>query len=118
MLIRMRNDERLTTEQINDFLKGCEGVSFAGQNRKEVYGWVESLLVAQEFSQQDKKQRGVIRDYVEKVTGLGSAQVTRLVRMFKETGMVEVRAYQRREFPRKYTAEDIALLAGVDRAHE
>ena len=114
----MQYGERLTSEQINDFLKGSEGVIFAGQDKKEVYGWVQGLLVAQEFTQQDKKRRGAIRAYVEKVTGLGSAQVTRLVRMFKETGMVEVRAYRRREFPRKYTDRDIALLAEVDRAHE
>ena len=114
----MRNGEGLTEVQIQDFLKGSQGVSFAGQDKKEVYDWVGRLLVAQEFAQQDKKRRGAIRAYVEKVTGLGSAQVTRLVRMYKETGIVEIRAYQRREFPRKYTDRDIALLAEVDRAHE
>jgi transposase InsO family protein len=114
----MRNGEGLTAEQIKDFLKGSEGVNFAGQDKKEVYAWVQGLLVAQEFPQQDRKRRGAIRAYVEKVTGLGSAQVTRLVRMFQETGSVEVKAYQRREFPRKYTDRDIALLAEVDRAHE
>jgi|SRR6516225_4719180 len=118
MHIRMRNGEGLTEVQIQDFLKGSQGVSFAGQDKKEVYDWVGRLLVAQEFAQQDKKRRGAIRAYVEKVTGLGSAQVTRLVRMYKETGIVEIRAYQRREFPRKYTDRDIALLAEVDRAHE
>jgi len=114
----MRNGEGLTEVQIQDFLKGSQGVSFAGQDKKEVYDWVGRLLVAQEFAQQDKKRRGAIRAYVEKVTGLGSAQVTRLVRIYKETGIVEIRAYQRREFPRKYTDRDIALLAEVDRAHE
>jgi transposase InsO family protein len=118
MNLRMRNSEVLTAEQIQDFLKGSEGIEFAGQNKKEVYGWVENVLVAQEFLQQDKKLRGTIRAYVEKVTGLGSAQVTRLIRMFKETGGVEVRAYERRAFLRKYTDGDIALLAEVDRAHE
>jgi hypothetical protein len=74
--------------------------------------------VAQEFTQQDKKRRGAVRAYVEKVTGLGSAQVTRLVRRFKETGNVEASGYHRRRFPRKYTYRDVALLAEVDRAHE
>lgn len=114
----MQNAEALTEEQINDFLKGSAEVIFAGQNKQEVYRWVQGLLVAQEFIQQDKKRRGAIRAYVEKVTGLGSAQVTRLVRMFKETGIVEVKDYQRREFPRTYTDRDVALLAEVDRAHE
>ncbi len=68
MQIRMLNSEVLTGEQINDFLRGTEGVILAGQNRKEVYGWVESVLVAQEFLKQDKKLRGTIREYLEKVT--------------------------------------------------
>jgi transposase InsO family protein len=49
---------------------------------------------------------------------LGSAQLTRLVRRFKETGRVEVSAYQRQGFARKYTDGDIVLLAEVDRAHQ
>src|SRR5712692_4344430 len=118
MQIRMQNGEGLTAEQIKEFLKGSEGVSFAGQNQKEVYAWIQGVLVAQEFAQQKKKRRGAIRAYVEKVSGLGSAQVTRLVRRFKETGSVEAEAYQRRRFARKYSDRDIALLAEVDRAHE
>src|ERR1022692_102822 len=118
MQIRMQNGEGLTAEQIKEFLKGNESVSFAGQSQKEVYAWVQRVLVTQEFTQQDKKRRGAIRAYVEKVTGLGSAQVTRLVRRFKETGIVEASGYHRRRFPRKYTDRDIALLAEVDRAHE
>jgi transposase InsO family protein len=118
MHTHMQNSETRTAEQIHDFLKGTEGVIFAGQNIREVYGWVESLLVAQEFLQQDKKQRGTIRAYVEKVTGLSSAQVTRLIRKFKEVGSVEAKGYPRRAFTRKYTDGDIRLLAEVDRAHE
>ena len=118
MQIRMQNGEGLTAGQIQEFLKGSEGVNFAGQNKKEVYAWVQSTLVAQEYTQRDKKRRGTIRAFVEKVTGLGSAQVTRLIRTFKETGRVEVRAYRRLAFPCKYTDQDIGLLAEVDRAHE
>ena len=114
----MQNGEGLTTEQIKEFLKGSEGVSFVGQDKKEAYAWIEGVLIAQEFTQQKKKRRGAIRAYVEKVTGLGSAQVTRLVRRFKETGRVEVTAYQRQGFGRKYTDSDIARLAEVDRAHQ
>jgi transposase InsO family protein len=114
----MQNGEGLNEEQIKDFLKGSEGIDFAGQNRKEIYAWVEGLLVAQEFVQQNKKQRGAIRAYLEKVTGLSSAQVTRLVRTFRETGRVEVRSYRRQQFVRRYTDRDIGLLAEVDRAHE
>jgi len=59
----------LTAGQIQDFLKGSERVSFAGPNKTEVYAWVQGTLVAQEYTQHDKKQRGTIRAFVEKAPG-------------------------------------------------
>jgi transposase InsO family protein len=118
MQLHMQNSEALTVGQIKDFLQGTGGVSFVGQRKEEVYAWVEKVLTAQEFLQQDKKARGAIRAYVEKVTGLSSAQVTRLIRLFRNTGAVEAKAYRRRMFLRIYTDRDIALLAELDRAHE
>jgi transposase InsO family protein len=117
MQIRMQNSEVLSAEQISGFLKGTEGVGFVGQKKEEVYAWVESVLLGQEFLQQDKKQRGAIRAYVEKVTGLSSAQVTRLIRLFRNTGNVKAKAYRRRAFMRIYTDRDIALLAKTDQVH-
>ena len=67
---------------------------------------------------QNKKQRGVIRAYVAKATGLSVAQVARLVAQYRQTGEVEVRAYRRDQFRRRYTTADVSLLAAVDRAHE
>ena len=49
MQLRMQNSEALTVEQIHDFLRGTEGVSFVGQRKEEVYAWVEKTLTAQEF---------------------------------------------------------------------
>src|SRR5580658_7172206 len=118
MQIRMQNSESLTRQQISDFLKASEEIVFSGANQSEVYAWVERVLVAQEFQGQSKKDRGAIRAYVEKVTGLSTPQVTRLIRKYKSTGHVTLRSSQRRRFPRKYTERDIALLAQVDRAHE
>ncbi len=114
----MQNAETLNPERISEFLKTTQGIEFTTQSRAEVYGWVEKVLVAQEYACQGKKQRGAIRAYIEKVTGLSLPQIARLVRKYRATGRVELRAYRRRRFPGKYTAKDIALLAGVDRAHE
>jgi hypothetical protein len=114
----MQNAETLTAEQISGFLKGSEGIQFSGQSRAERYGWTERILVAQEYERQGKKQRGAIRGYLSKVTGLSLAQITRLIRMYVRSGKVEGRAVVRRRFASKYTEQDIGLLAGVDRAHE
>lgn len=114
----MQNGEKLTPQQIGEFLKGSEEISFAVGSKSEVYSWVQEVLVAQEFASQNKGVRGAIRAYIEKVTGLSVPQATRLIRQYRETGVVELQASQRLRFPRKYTDRDITLLAETDRAHE
>jgi hypothetical protein len=51
------------------------------------------------------------------MTGLGRAQITRLVTMYQSGEEVKPRPYRRRRFARRYTREDIELLAAVDEAH-
>jgi transposase InsO family protein len=114
----MQNAEALTERQINEFLKGSEGIEFTGQSRAEVYSWSERILVTQEYARQGKKQRGAVRNYLSKVTGLSLPQITRLIRSYQRSGRVEAKPFRRRRFPTKYTAQDVALLAEVDRAHQ
>jgi transposase InsO family protein len=52
------------------------------------------------------------------MTGLGRAQITRLVTMYQSGEEVKPRPYRRRQFARRYTREDIELLAALDEAHE
>jgi len=117
MQVEMQNAERLSGDQIREFLELSQELEFTGQSRREVYRWVQLVLVAQEYAGQGRKERGAIRALIAKVTALSLAQVTRLVRMYRATGTVEPRPYQRQRFPRRYTEGDIAMLAGVDRAH-
>ncbi|MGI8745378.1 MAG: hypothetical protein ACR2NN_22945 [Bryobacteraceae bacterium] len=117
MQIRMQNAGVLTWEQIQEFLRGSEGIEFSGQSRAELYGWVQQVLVGQEYAGQDKKQRGAIRAYLSKMTGRSLPQITRLIRKYRQEGMVQAAVYRRRQFPVKYGSSDIALLAETDCAH-
>jgi len=76
------------------------------------------VLVAQEYASKAKKQRGAVRAYLSKVTGLSLPQMTRLIRQYHSDGALEAVAYRRRRFPTRYTSRDVALLAEVDRAHD
>src|SRR6476469_6628635 len=118
MQLRMQNAETLNPEQIRRFLETGEGIMFAGQGQAETYAWAQQLLVAQEYACQGKKERGIIRAYLSKMTGLSMAQTARLIRMYRETGVVAPTPSRRHQFNRKYTDGDIALLAELDRAHE
>lgn len=114
----MQNAEVLSQEQIQEFLKGSREIEFTAQNRAELYGFVERVLVGQQYAAQGKKQRGRVRAYLSKVTGLSLPQVTRLIRKYRQDGSVEATSYRRRRFATKYTSEDVRLLAEVDRAHD
>lgn len=114
----MQNAERLTGQQIEKFLSGSEPMEFAGESRAEVYAAVQETLVFQEYFRQGKKQRGAIRAYLCKLTGLSLPQMTRLIRRQKAEGAIRVAARTRRRFPVRYTEADVALLATVDRVHE
>jgi hypothetical protein len=70
MRIRMQHAETLTSSQISEFLKASQSIEFAGQSRAETYGWVQQVLVAQEYARQGKRGRGAIREYLSKATGL------------------------------------------------
>jgi hypothetical protein len=52
-----------------------------------------------------------LRRYVEKMTGLSRAQVTRLIQRYTSSGRVEATVYRRHRFAPRYTRADIELLA-------
>ena len=114
----MHEAEKLSLEAIGRFVAASEELRVEGENRKQVYGWVEQVLVRQEYAQQGKAARGLVRRYVEKMTGMSRAQVTRLIARYTATGQVRPTIYRRRRFPGLYTRADVELLASVDEAHE
>jgi transposase InsO family protein len=113
----MDDTEATTLEQIQAFLVGSGEVRFAGQRRAEVYDWVEKTLVRLPYASLNKPDKGLVRRYISRLTGLGRAQVTRLIALQRRTGRVKAMVYQRTKFAKYYTAADVALLAYVDQAH-
>ena len=79
MNVIVHQAEKLSLEEIRRFVEGSEGLHFEGRDRKQIYGWVEQVLVGQQYGSQGKAARGLLRRYMEKMTGLSRAQVTRLV---------------------------------------
>src|SRR5208283_1743438 len=116
--IRMDDAEKLSLEAIGRFVLASEDIRFEGKDREQVYGWVERVLVGQQYAEHGKAARGLLRRYIEKMTGLSRAQVTRLIARYTASGRVQVTVYRRRRFPQRYTRADIELLASVDEAHE
>ncbi len=100
------------------FVEASEEIRFESKSRQQVYGWVERVLIQQEYAQRGKAVRGQVRRYIEKMTGMSRAQATRLIGRYTASGQVRPTVYRRRCFPQRYTRADIELLASVDEAHE
>jgi transposase InsO family protein len=113
----MDDSQATSLEQIRAFLAGSGSVQFAGQGREEVYRWVEQTLVRHHYASLKRTDKGLVRRYIRRMTGLSRAQVTRLITGYGKSGRVKAAVYQRRRFSPRYTAADVELLAYVDRAH-
>lgn len=114
----MQHAQRLTLEEMEEFVSSSSSLSFTGADRKEIYGLVEGTLRARQYPQLSKKDKGVVRRYLAKVSGRSRAQITRLISRYRQRGVVQPSKSRRHRFARRYTAEDIALLAAADAAHE
>src|ERR1700722_9944643 len=118
MTISMQNLEKLTLAEMEEFVDGSRKLTLSVEGEGAIYGFIEGLLRAQQYRRLSKGQRGIVRRFLAKVSGLSRAQTTRLIARWTKTRQVRRRPARRPHFPRRYTAEDIVLLAEVDGAHQ
>ena len=118
MLISRKAGEKVSLEQIRAFLEATGEVEFKARGQEELYAWVGAVLKGQEYRQLSKGNKGLVRQYIVKMTGLSRAQTTRLIGQWMETGSLKVKPRQRVRFTPRYTRAYIELLAQVDEAHE
>src|SRR5260370_41522116 len=118
MNITMQNIERLTLDQIREFVEGSRTIGFSAPKREAVYEFIERILKAQQYRRLGRGQKGIVRRFLVKMSGLSRAQLTRWIGHWMKSRGVKRKPPCRPSFPRRYTVADIALLAGVDAAHE
>src|ERR1700693_369526 len=114
----MTQQRPMSLEQIQDFLDASQEFRFEGRGREEMYESVKKTLVRQQYLIQGKAEKGLLRSYLGKMTGLRWAQVTRLIGQHLAKGRIAKKRYSRRPFPSVYARAAIGLLAEVDEAHE
>jgi transposase InsO family protein len=118
LTIHVHEAEKLSLGQIQAFLNASETIRFEGETQAQIYHWIEQVLGRQEYHQQSRPARGLLRNYVAKMTGLSRAQVTRLIARYRKSGSLQPAPYRRHRFPQRYTRADLELLAIVDEAHD
>ena len=60
----MQCGEKMSLEQIRELLQASQEVRFAGHGRAEVYAWIGKTLAEQNYRQQSREGKGVLRAYV------------------------------------------------------
>ena len=60
----------MSLEQIQELLKASVEVRFTGHSREEIYEWVGKTLREHDYAHQGREAKGVLRNYVAKMTGL------------------------------------------------
>ncbi|MFC2032393.1 integrase, partial [Chloroflexota bacterium] len=117
ILLIMNDGQLQTLERVRGFLEGSEAVEFRGLTAQEKYCWIEEVLIRFKYHRLKRGEKGVIRRYIEKVTGYSRSQVSRLIAEYKRTGRLRRMQYRRHRFPRKYTQSEVRLLARTDELH-
>lgn len=107
-----------TLDQMRAFVAGAQPIGFQAPARDAAYAWIADELRRLRYHGLRKADKGLVRRYLETVTGLSKAQMTRLIGQFRDTGCIrDRRGRPATPFARRYTPADIRLLAEVDRLH-
>lgn len=118
MNLIMNDSEITTVAEIRTFLTASIGLQFRGKRKKEVYEWIEDVLVKFEYLSVKKKHKSIIRKYLKKMTGYSKPQLNRIILQYKKTGTIVVATYERHTFTTRYSTADIVLLAKTDELHD
>jgi len=118
-LFLMMNDTCvMSMEELQAFLNSSDGLKFSGCSRPEAYGWIEKTLRQYQYLTRPRVEKGLLRQYLQKMSGYSPAQLTRLIDQFHCSGHLRVRPYRRHCFPTKFTWDDQLVLLEVDEVHE
>jgi len=115
------NETKLTTmEQVRAFLAGTTevGFCFAGEGEDGRYRHIVGVLSRFGYRRLAKPDKGLILRYLERTTGYSRQQITRLVKRWGEgKGLHKRYRAPRNGWVRKFTDQDVALLAQTDALH-
>jgi len=119
MIVTLHTQGLQTLAQVRAFVSGNEPISFTLTDRPAAYDWMSDTLGQFGYALCKRSDKGALRRYLRKVTGFSRAQVARCIKQFTTDGgrIKDRRRAPSVPFVRRYTAEDIRLLAKMDSLH-
>src|SRR5712691_6666216 len=117
MTISMDDEQITTLDQVQRVLEGSEAIAFKGIGREQRYRWIESVMKRFDYFGLGRKGKGLLKAYMECLSGFSRAQLTRLLTKNLLEGEIRPSRARRNRFETKYTSADKELLAQTDNAH-
>jgi hypothetical protein len=124
MVINMDETRLDTIQQIEEFLSASAVIEFsASGDDSERYAHISRVLKRFDYPRRSKRERGLLRRYLQHTSGYSRAQITRLVTRWQGNRLAAIPLAKRYQAPpvpfaRKYTPADIELLVEMDKANE
>ncbi len=81
----METDRITSIEDVENFLQGAEKVDFSFTRKKEKYQFISDALVKLKYHITAKRNKILIKRYLEKVTNYSKEQLKRLIRKWGHT---------------------------------
>jgi len=114
----MTNTKNLCLSAINEYLAKPPIIEFKSISKEDRNEWIQNVIFDHKYYKCSRKDKGILKNYIIKMTGISRAQLTRLIAKCKKRGTLKRREYARHKFGSKYTKGDIETLAELDNAHE
>lgn len=119
MKVIMNIDNLTSIEELKGFLEGNQNLAYSVPgNKSEGYELIQKLLIRFRYESLGKKDKGIVTQFLMKLSGYSRAQLVRLIRQYRTTGYIRYLPAKHNGFKQKYSAHDIRLLAEIDELHE
>ena len=112
------NDQSIKPlDHVRQFLNGLGAMEFQIKAKAARYAWIQATLIRFHYTQLRKTEKGLLLDFLQKVSGHYRIQVKRLIQQSCHTGQLHRRPRTVQGFRHRYMLEDIRLLAQTDELH-
>lgn len=118
MIVTLNTQSLSSLDAVHAFLAGTAPVSFDAPVSGARYAWLAATLRQFRYDALKRADKGLIQDYLRKVTGYSRAQLTRLIGQWQQARHIaDRRGPPNQPFVRRYTEADVRRLVELDRLH-
>ena len=115
----MNEKDLVSLDQVAHFLDGTQAVAFTVlSDKNDRYKWIQRTLIRFNYGALKRSEKGLIMQYLIKISGYSRQQLTRLIRQYCNGGKLVRRQRTTHGFSRRYTNQDIQLIAQLDERHD